>query len=79
MTNIIDLKTWRAARTSTLADTVQASDAGAHLANTASAIREMLRCSADAVAAGALDEARIKLAAAALLMLGPGWELRRNS
>ncbi len=70
MTNIIDLDAERIARLTHAPDTL------AHLANTADALRDMLRLSAEAVTSGAIEDARHHLAAAALLMLGPGWEVK---
>lgn len=84
MTNVIDLNARRTqaaaavAQAAALAQAAHASDTIAHIANTADAVRAMLRACSEEVTTGALDAARLSLAGAALAMLGPGWELRHN-
>jgi hypothetical protein len=79
MTNVIDLNTHLAAHTRGVDDADDADASAellAHLANTADAMRYMLQLSAEAVTAGALEDARRYLALAATAMLGPGWAVQ---
>lgn len=76
MTNVIDLNS-RRAETAEAMHSRDAADTLAHLANTADAMRELLRACSKEATAGALTAARMALATAVVTMLGPDWELAR--
>lgn len=74
MTNIIDLNSHRA-ETTKAAHSRDVNDTLRQLANTADAVRDMLRACSEEVTVGALRDAKMRLAFAVALMLGPGWRL----
>jgi hypothetical protein len=74
LSNIIDLNARRAEATEA-AHSSDVADALRQLSNTADAVRDMLRACSEEVTAGALRDAKMRLAFAAALMLGPGWRL----
>lgn len=74
MTNIIDLSSHRA-ETTKAAHSRDVTDTLRQLSNTADAVRDMLRACSEKAAAGALSDAKMRLAFAVALMLGPGWRL----